>query len=188
MKRFECPPDTEIKGEVLLPFINNLNADMIRPILAKHNLTEINPEQWYTLQRWLDVLKDLSTQDESMFNFVAIGLAVGETAPLPPGIEQVPFEVFFLNMYPQAYKMQFRNTIPGTVSVEKVADKHLLFKIDNPFPPDLVYGAIFGLAKRLMPASAQYTGQVRWWHAAARFRRGIANPPCLAISKSRHRG
>ncbi len=158
MKRFECPADTETIGAVLLPFINNLQIEMIRPILKKHNLTQIVPDQWYALQSWLNVLKEIATQDGAMFDFVAIGMAVGQMAQLPPGADQNPFETFFLEVYPQAYLMQFRNTPPGSVSTEKVADKHILFKIDNPFPPDLVYGTIYAFARRFMtPKFIPYT-------------------------------
>lgn len=159
MKRFVCAHDTEIVGHALYPFLRSLAQEAVQPLLEKHKLLPLEAERWYPLQDWLNVLNDLSSQEGAMFDLVAIGLAVAANVPLPPEASAVPFEVFFLQMYPVSYKVQFRNTQPGWVEAVKVSEKHLLFRVDNPFPPNLVYGTIYGFARRLMPAGLHFTVQ-----------------------------
>lgn len=53
-------PNTEVIGQVVISFSENLESDVIAPILPKHGLDNIQPDQWYSHQAWMNLLKDLS--------------------------------------------------------------------------------------------------------------------------------
>lgn len=157
MRVYECDPSVEIIGQNMLAYIENLQASTIKPVLEQHGLSEINPQTWYSLQKLLNVLKTLADMPNASPNFVAIGMALARTAPLPPEIEHMPLEPFFLNVLASAYQMQHRGGDPGHLIVEKVAEKHLTINVDTPYPDDLEYGATYGFAKRLLPPGTPFT-------------------------------
>jgi hypothetical protein len=132
-----------------------VNKEDILPVLDKHNLTRIDPDRWYPLQQWLDILSELSEQSNAMFNMVAIGTAVSETAVLPPGADQLSLEdiLFAIN---DVYQMQHRGHV-GSVRTEKVADKHIRLIVRVPYPDDLEYGTAYGFARRFLPKGTPFT-------------------------------
>lgn len=95
MRTLKCDPTVEVKGQVMMSFLKNLNADEIHPYLVKYELTDLTPEAWYPAQRFLDVLNDLATCG----NLIAIGLAVVSHMVLPPELDNVPLPaiIFRLN-------------------------------------------------------------------------------------------
>lgn len=141
MRVYKCDPAVEIIGQNMLAYIENLQYSNIKPVLEQHGLSQIDPQTWYPLQKMLDVLKTLADMPNASPNFVAIGMALARTASLPPEVEHMPIEPFFLNVLPQAYQMQHRGGDPGYVAVEKAAEKHLIIEVDVPYPDDLEYGA-----------------------------------------------
>lgn len=143
-------PNVEVVGHNLLSFIQNANADNIEPVLKKYGLAVIDPEKWYSLQQWLDVLGDLAGQSGGMFDLVAIGAAISQTAVMPPEVETMAFEQF-LYLVNDVYQMQHRNGNAGEVKVEKVADKHMKIVVRVPYPDDLEYGTTYGFAHRFLP-------------------------------------
>lgn len=146
----------EVIGQNMLSFVQNINAQNVMPLLKKHGLAEIDPEQWYPLQRWLDVLSDLSAQAGGVFDMVAIGAAISQTALMPPEVEKMPFEQF-LYLVDQVYQMQHRNGDAGKVEIEKVADRHMKVIVRVPYPDDLEYGTTYGFAHRFLPKDARIT-------------------------------
>src|SRR5512141_2045122 len=94
MKPFKSlSPDTEIRGQLMLAFIYCTESDHIRPFLEKHGLSDIQPNQWYLEQPWLDMLNDLtSTGAGAMFDFVSIGMKMADLMPLPAEAKSLSLE------------------------------------------------------------------------------------------------
>ncbi len=146
---------TEIIGQNVLAFIQNIKVGDIRPILERHQLVDIDPTAWYPLSKWLDVLTDISNESDSTFNFVAIGMAIAQTAVLPPEVENMTFEEFMFGL-DTFYQMQHRNGDAGTIKVEKPEKNHLIIKVRVPYPDDLEYGTAYGFAKRFLPRGTKF--------------------------------
>jgi len=148
-------PSAKVIGQNLLSFIQNVNAGNVLPFLEKHNLSHIEPDKWYPLQPWLNVLEDLSNESNAMFNMVAIGAAISETAVLPPGAENLSIEeiLFAIN---DVYQMQHKGDV-GSVVTEKVDDHHIVLTLNVPYPDDLEYGTAYGFARRFLPPNTPFT-------------------------------
>lgn len=148
-------PHTEVIGQNVLSFVQNVNANVIRPVLDSHGLSHIEPDKWYPLQRWRNVLSDLAGESNAMFNMVAVGMAISETAVLPPGAEQLSLEqiLFAIN---DIYQLQHHGQV-GSVRTEKISDKHLKLTVCVPYPDDLEYGTTYGFARRFLPKGTLFT-------------------------------
>jgi hypothetical protein len=149
-------PKVEIIGQNVLSFIQNVEAEAMQPVLKKHGLLNIQPDTWYPLQDWLDVLSDLSAQSNAMFNMVAIGTAISETALIPPEVAAMPLEQF-LFIVDNVYQMQHRNGNPGHIRTERVDDHHIKLTVQVPYPDDLEYGTTYGFVRRFLPKGTQFT-------------------------------
>jgi hypothetical protein len=148
-------PQAEVIGQNVLGFVECTNSDRILPHLEKHGLSEVDPERWYPLQNWLDVLNELDGDDGAMFDFVSIGLKIAETAIYPPEVEKMPFADFVM-MIPQVYLMQHRNGDAGEERAERLSDQHLRLIMRTPYPDDLAYGVVWGMARRFLPEGTQF--------------------------------
>jgi hypothetical protein len=136
-------------------FIDNVQADTIYPYLEKYGLTEIDPDNWYPLQTWLDVLNDMATGTNISSNMVAIGLGVINNMVTPPGMENATLQEV-LDGWHALYHMQHRGENIGGVIIEKISDSHYKTIHNNVYPDDMTYGVAYGLARRYLPSETRF--------------------------------
>jgi len=153
--KYTCDPNAEIIGQNLMSTVVHINKENVQPILEKHGLVNIDPEKWYPLQTWMDVLNDIEETGSSMSDFVSLGLAIAETAVLPPEIENASFEEFCAGM-DYAYQMNHRGGDVGHYVAEKIADGHMKVTVTAPYPDDQAYGVLYGFARRFLPTSTDF--------------------------------
>jgi hypothetical protein len=157
MQKFQVfSPDTEVRGQTMLAFIQYINHEEIKPFLQSHDLDHIVPDQWYPLQQFLDVLNDISQYPGALFDFVSIGMKIIEVVEVPPDFAKLPYEQVALQ-HNTIYQRQHRGTDPGEYRVERVGDNHLKVTARVPYPDDFVYGAIYGEARRFLPKGTHVT-------------------------------
>ena len=156
MSRITCGPDTEVIGQIMLLYIDNLQAAHIFLLLEKYNLTDIQPDKWYRLKPWLDVINELSTQPGFTSNMVAVGLKVAEHAIASPEMAGVT-----LGQMLEAWNTQFhaihRHGEIGCVVTEKVHDKYYRTIHRHIYPDDLNYGLGYGFAHVCLPPGTNFT-------------------------------
>ncbi len=151
-------PHAEVRGAVLLSLIDCVQKEEIAPFLEKHGLPAIDPEKWYPMQNWLDVLGDIrgASSENAQFDFVCIGMKVSERVKRPPGFERLPYEEVVMN-HNQIYQAQHRGGEVGGYSVEKAGDRHITLTVKTPYPDDFIYGVMCGEAQRFLPPGTRPT-------------------------------
>ncbi len=157
-KRYEpFDPNTEVIGQVMVAFIESIQADVIRPHLEQYGLTDIDPNAWYKQKLWLDVLSDLAEDSpgNAMSAFVSVGMKIAETAPLTEGYENLPMAEKYIEWGP-TYQQNHRGGDAGEIVGEKVSDTHVKMHVRFPYPDHLEYGAYYGLAKRFLPEGTDF--------------------------------
>lgn len=150
MRVFECDPGMEISGNLAISLLVNLQAEDFKPFLQKYGLVDVKPDQWYSYQDLLNIFREVSEQPGAMFDFVAVGLAAVDRYDLPSHIISMSLEEFFLKVMPSLVGRQYRNGTPTRISVEKLADKHLLIRTATAYPDDTAYGFMYGFARRFI--------------------------------------
>jgi hypothetical protein len=150
-------PENEVLGAAMLGFIDCVNKDRIYPFLEKHGLTQIDPQTWYPLQRWLDVLGDISEQSGggAMFDFVAVGLRIIETAKFPPAFADLTFEQAVMAI-DNLYQANMRGGDFGNYVVDKDNGNHFKVTARIPYPDDMGYGQLYGMARRFLPEGTSF--------------------------------
>lgn len=156
MPTYTCEPGLELNGQTARSLLENLNQDLMRPFLDAHGLDEVDPDAWYPLQDVLNVMNDIEAAGNATGSFVAIGVKAAELSPLPPEMEAMGFEQFML-IYADVYQQRHRNGYPGELVIESIDSNHILIHFNVPYPDDVMYGLIFGYARRLMSARGFFT-------------------------------
>lgn len=151
MRQLTCDPNVEVIGQVQLAFIDNLQRDEVLPILEKHQLTDIDPNQWYSAQGWLNVLNELDSVD-----YVAIGLQTAQHVVLPPGAENLTY-LEIMTKWDEIYQLQHRGGDIGGLKVEEVTPTHYRAEWNIIYPDDMAYGVAFGFARRFLPTGTAFT-------------------------------
>ncbi|NOK85843.1 MAG: hypothetical protein GFH27_549375n21 [Chloroflexi bacterium AL-W] len=141
-------PEAEVIGQTMIAFSENLQADIIKPILDKHGLTEISADKWYPHQLWMDILKEMNDTmaGGASSAFVAFGREVVQKAAMPDAIQTIPDA---LNALHAIHHANLRN-IPAEegYSIEVVAEQHYIVYHNTPNPEDAIYGFLWGMAAR----------------------------------------
>lgn len=139
-------PEAIVLGQVVKAFAENLEAEVIEPLLPKHGLSDIKDEEWYPHQSWMNLLRELSEMPGGNIALVAFGKKVVETAVMPPEIDSIPKVLGALHAI---HHLNLRN-IPEEEGyrIEEVGPKHYLVHHNTPNPLDAIYGFVWGLAQR----------------------------------------
>ena len=151
MRVLTCPPQTEVRGDVLLSLVDNLQAEHLKLYLEKHRLNRIEPGKWYELCAFQNLLNELNQLGYSSLNFVAIGISVAEDALMPDDLHDSSFKEIVEN-WDLHFRHNHRNGDIGQKVVEKLS--HNYYKITlkgGIYPDDLEYGVLYGFARKYLP-------------------------------------
>jgi hypothetical protein len=156
MRILTCDPQTEIIGQTVLSFVDNVQADEIQPYLVKYGLEHIQPELWYPAKKQLDMMNDMAREVNLSSNLVAIGMAIVEKMLLPPEMETAPLANILLG-WDGLYHMQHRGGEIGYVKTERISDTHYTTTHRHIYPDDMTYGLAYGMARRWLPSTTRFT-------------------------------
>jgi len=151
-------PAAEVNGRSMLAFIECLRQEEILPFLEAHGLTDIDPEGWYPIQQWLDVLSDLAQErpGQAMFDFVAVGMKIPEVSKFPPEFEQMSFWKL-MSVASGEYSTGQHRGNAGEILFESLGPKHITYKVRTPYPDDFWYGICYGFCRRYLPPGTRFT-------------------------------
>jgi len=140
--------NVEVNGTTILSVVAGLGETAI-PILAAHGLGNLQPDEWYPQQAWLDAFKKIATGTvNSMFDLVGIGMAIPENAIFPAEIDSI---VSALRSIDVAYHMNHRGGEIGHYQSTIVSLNQVDLLCQNPYPCDFDYGIVYSMARRFCP-------------------------------------
>jgi hypothetical protein len=154
-------PGIEVSGVSAQALTSSIIHKEIEAILIRHNLNNIDVEAWYPLQDVLDVFNELAAMSNKSDYFVGIGMAVAQNTynGLPDAMRKLSL-IQFLNGYEQIYLTRQRcceNGDKGYLKPEQVDEHHIVVRMRVPYPDDLFYGIMYGLARSFRPAGKGFT-------------------------------
>ncbi len=145
-------PEAEYVGALLLSMTQNLRAETIRPVLSRNGLQDFDPTAYYSQQKILNVLREIE-QSFTFEELVAIGIKSTEVMPLPPEVTSLEVAIMGLGAY---YKSLCRNIPPEEgITIEWLGERHARTINNQPTPPFIVYGNIYGVAKQFRTENVQ---------------------------------
>ncbi len=136
-------------GAALHSFVKGLGPSeaLIEQILRAHGLERIDPGQWYDLNTARSIYYTVGAQvgERSLHG---VGLQMIESAPFPPGIEDIRA---LLQSLDRAYHMNVRGPEIGYIASEFDGEHTALVTFATPFPCALSRGILRGCARKFAP-------------------------------------
>ncbi|KAB2867233.1 MAG: hypothetical protein F9K46_00750 [Anaerolineae bacterium] len=140
-------PNVEVSGAVILAAIAHLKAEIV-PLLEKHEIFDVQPDKWYPLQSFLNVLKSINdgwSFGSSAVDLMSIGMQIPENAMWPPNVDSVGTA---LGSIDTAYHINHRGGEIGHYHIEFAEPHHIRMVCENPYPSDFDYGIIYRTVKK----------------------------------------
>ncbi len=151
-------PSTEISGNAIKTYSKAIEKTYVDTVLDSYGIDTIDPEAWYPLQIWLDVLNEIHLNLSSMSYFVTIGMSIAEALPFPEHFNDLPL-LDVLQLAPQGYTIDHRGDDIGSIDTEQIDERSLRFIVRTPYPDDFFYGVCYGLAQRFAGPDQMFTVQ-----------------------------
>lgn len=149
-------PDAEVLGGAIHGFIYAVNRERIEQHLEKLGMTDIDPNEWYPKQMYVDLWNEiLSSSNSAMFDLIDAGMTIAQTA-WPPEADDLPFEEI-VSAWGAAFDTVNRGTDRGYIREEKLGAQHWALHIRTPDPDDLNYGVVYGVCRRFLPPGTIFT-------------------------------
>jgi hypothetical protein len=155
LRTLTCSPGAETLGLLLGGFSDNIQGAETRPILEKHGFFNLQPFEWYPVQMLLDALNELAESPNTMPNFVAIGMTIGEGVPLPPEMANPTLEDVLM-IWNNLYQALHRSADVGGIKIEKVSDTYFKTIQSVVYPDDMSYGVLYAYGRRFLPPETPF--------------------------------
>jgi len=156
MRTLTCAPTAEVLGVNLRAFSDNIQGDALEAIMKKYKFFDIEPMEWYPLNRLLAALNEINEHHNASTNYVAIGMKIGEITPLPPEMDS-PSISDVLHIWDDLYQALHRGADVGKMGYEKINDKKYNVFTSIPYPDDMTYGILYAFGKRFLPQITPFT-------------------------------
>ncbi len=143
-------PESEFIGQSMISLIEAAQED-IQHVLNAYHIDEIDPDEWYPGDLYMDILKDLAGPSH---NLVSIGMKIPEKATYPPLIDSLEMALLTIN---DAYQMDQRHGYNGSYVTQQIDDRDFVVIARNPFPCDFDYGILSSLCRRFLPPGTSFT-------------------------------
>jgi hypothetical protein len=159
-QKFVAPsPEAEVMGSTFTVYLNNLRSEDTAPLLAKHGLSTIEPNQWYSMQSMLDIQDDIYRSNSNVSEkMVATGMQFAHDWPFPPETKTV---ADVLSTLGRVTSQVVRNVPDGYgFTLKLVSEKHIWLFNNTPHNPDGVYGVLWGLVNRFKPKDDMFVVRI----------------------------
>lgn len=152
-------PEIELIGSTARASLKSIKYAEISNLLKQYGFDKIEPTKWYRVNEIIEVFATMYAQEKNVSEkLVSIGIAIIETAELPPEVEDWSLEQQLSLIVTIHNELSFRPKSPGLYKMEWLADNHIKYIEDTPWPDALVYGYIYGIARRfLTPKGLDFT-------------------------------
>ncbi len=138
--------EVEVRGDAVISFVDGMEdlREIGLKILRKFGIENPEAGKWYSQQKWLYALEEISKKvGSSTLN--VIGRKIPETAIFPPNVNSVAQILSLLNT---AYHSNHRGGEIGVYKFESISDNSGFMLCNNSYPCDFDQGLILSLIKK----------------------------------------
>src|SRR5687767_701025 len=131
-------PQAEVSGNSILAIqaaLKSLGTNP-EPFLKKYKLSGLKPDEWYSVQKCLDMLKEIRDKLGNFYGLISVGHKIPEFAIWPPDIDSIEKAFAALDI---AYHLNHRNGEVGYYYTEFIGPRHIRVTAHNPWPSDFDY-------------------------------------------------
>lgn len=149
-------PKAEVSGAVMSAIFNHYRRDKVIDSLKQHRLDYFDAEQWYPVDQFINLLAEWSKLPEIISNYVSVGMAMIYHIELPDHIERLDGEAK-LPLLGDFMMSQHRGIGAGEFTAHSTNPGTIIYTETTVWPDDIIYGYIYGAAKRYVGKDKHFT-------------------------------
>jgi hypothetical protein len=146
-------PQTQVSGDFMLALVECTKKDKIAAILAMTQLNAIDSDRWYPAKLLAEILTEISLARGGALDLTSIGMKVPDTIIMPSEIQGIGEA---LRRWNEVYRQNFRFGDVGWYEVSSLNANHMRVTDYTPWPRDLSFGMLQGLARRYVRANERF--------------------------------
>lgn len=143
-------PDSEINGAALIALEQSSELEEFADLLDKYGLRGIEAGRYYKLATVMDYFREVMQRPNASTNFVSMGIGVYKNTSMPESVTTIEQGLQFLSQF-IIMTVTDDPILAQGFEFETVEDRHIRFIERTPFPHDMIYGYVYGTARRLAP-------------------------------------
>lgn len=145
-------PTAEVKGEIILSSLCGIGSfrQIGIEILSKNGINNLQFKEWYSQQKCLDALKEISVVIGAE-KLVDMGKSVVENAPFSQSIDTIKKALKFLDT---TYQMTHRNGEVGRYEFKDINETSAQIICITPYPCNFDIGIIEAIGARFKNSSS----------------------------------
>jgi hypothetical protein len=136
---------TKMLGALLVGWRGTIYEKEINQLLAKHDLTDIDPSGWYPVAKVLEFLTEIE-EHYNVYDLIGIGKHIGTNFEIPEPYRDMEAYLMATDTF---YQMPYQGKAPGSITPQKIADRHIRLTLHTPWPANYWYGTFYGLTHQL---------------------------------------
>lgn len=152
---YRYAPGAEIYGAAATAIFNHFRRESVLESLQRYNMDELEEDQWYPVDQILNVLADWFQQPSTTANLVSVGMALTYHLEMTPDQEKLD-TLSKLLLLGDLHMAQHRGQGAGSYQAEQVGPTHIVYSQDMVWPDDMIYGYIYGAARRFLPEGTHF--------------------------------
>lgn len=137
--------NTKMSGALLVGWRGTVYDAEINQLLAKYGLKDVKPEEWYPIRWVLEFLTEVE-QHYSIYDLIGIGKQIGSNFDIPKPYRDMETYLMATDMF---YEMPYQGQVPGSITPEKLGERHIRLRLYTPWPANYWYGTFYGLTSQL---------------------------------------
>lgn len=153
---YRFAPGVEVSGAIMSAIFNHYRRDDVLASLQAHGLDYFDPDQWYAVDQFINLLAEWSHMPAFSTNLVSVGMAMIYHIDLPDAIERLSDFDKMLKLG-DLHIAQHRNGDVGSYTVKAVSPRMISYRQNTVWPDDLIYGYIYGAAQRYIGHTSFFT-------------------------------
>jgi len=153
---FKCPdPTATVRAANVRATLDafRLLPSLGKRIVERHqlNVSDLRPENFVLVQRWLDALKDIQTEVGGGV-VREVGARIIENAHFPPELDRVETVLQALD---EIYHMNHKGEV-GHYRTSRLADGSIVVRCETPYPRQFERGLIEGICRNKLSKGRNY--------------------------------
>ena len=147
-------PGALVLGSTMRATLNALGEQAL-PIMAEHGLSDVQDNEWYLFQNYLDVIKKVAQGGfGAMQDLVAIGMLIPDVAILPPEVDTLEQVLAGLGI---TFTSHHKDAGIGWEVRQEgnttICDSY------TPYPDEMEYGVLYSFARHFTRPGQNFTVQ-----------------------------
>ncbi len=146
---YRYAPHAQVLGAGMSAIFNHYRREAVLASLKTHGLDYLEPDEWYEVDKFIEVFAEWHHLPAFTTNYVSVGMALIYHMEALDELDAVdPLQKLLL--LGDLHVAQHRAGEVGRYKVTQLTERHIVYEENMVWPDDLIYGYIYGATQHIL--------------------------------------